>query len=82
MNPWPGAYTELNGQRLKIWAGRPVSRQGNPCGAVLAIEQEGFVVAAGDGAYLVTKLQPPGKKTMSAAAFLRGHHIPLGTILK
>ncbi|HZK25807.1 MAG TPA: methionyl-tRNA formyltransferase [Oscillospiraceae bacterium] len=81
MNPWPGAYTELNDQRLKIWEGRPVAKHGNPCGAVLAVDQEGLLVATGDGAYLITKLQPPGKKTMLAADFLRGHHLALGTIL-
>lgn len=82
MNPWPGAYTELNNQRLKIWAGKPVDRQGKPCGAVIAIEQEGFLVATGDGAYLITQLQPPGKKAMLAVDFLRGRHLALGTILK
>ncbi len=81
MNPWPGAYTELNGIRLKVWEGQPSEGQGRPCGSVLAKSSAGLVVATGDGAYLITKLQPQGKKIMSAAAFLRGHHISLGTVL-
>ncbi|NLZ93781.1 MAG: methionyl-tRNA formyltransferase [Firmicutes bacterium] len=81
MNPWPGAYTELNGARLKIWEGQPSKQQGHPCGSVLAQSSAGILVATADGSYLITKVQPQGKKIMSADAFLRGRHISLGTVL-
>ena len=81
MNPWPGAYTELNGLRLKIWEGQPTAGNGSPCGAVIAIERDAIVIATGNGAYRIYKLQLPGKKIVSAGDFLRGNNIEPGLIL-
>ncbi|NLM53030.1 MAG: methionyl-tRNA formyltransferase [Firmicutes bacterium] len=81
LNPWPGAYTELNGRRLKIWEGMPTADQGAPCGSVLAVEKDAIVVAAGKGAYRITKLQLQGKRAMDTGDFLRGYPIKTGTIL-
>ena len=50
MNPWPGAYTDLNGKRLKIWEGMPVKAQGTPGGRVLAVEKDALLIAAGKNA--------------------------------
>lgn len=81
MNPWPGAYTWLNGERLKIWAGQPAEGWGRPCGAVLSADGHGILIAVADGAFRITRLQPPGKKAMGAADFLRGNALPAGTVL-
>lgn len=81
MNPWPGAYTLLNGERIKIWAGRPEAADPAQCGAVLDAGGQGLLVACGTGAYRITQLQPPGKKSMPAVDFLRGSPLPAGTLL-
>lgn len=81
MNPWPGVYTWFKGERLKIWAGRPVHSTGANCGQVLATGKEGIFVCTGDGVYCISLLQPPGKKIMDAAVFLRGNLLIPGAML-
>ena len=81
MNPWPGAYTWFKGERLKIWAGRPVYSTHANCGQVLAVGKEGIFVGTGDGVYCISRLQPPGKKIMDVADFLRGTLLTPGTVL-
>lgn len=81
MNPWPGAYTWVNGNRLKIWAGQPFTGKKMVCGEIISAGKEGLLVAAGDGAYRITTLQPTGKKVMAAGDFLRGNPIVPGTVL-
>jgi methionyl-tRNA formyltransferase len=74
MNPWPVAYSTLNGSVLKIWKTEKleVSVKAEP-GAILSIEEDGLVVASADQiAIKVTELQPAGKKRMDAKQFLRG----------
>jgi methionyl-tRNA formyltransferase len=80
LNPWPVAYTTLNGQVMKIWWGEKVvsSKKGAP-GVVLDIEADGFIVATGnETAIKITELQPSGKKRMDAAQFLRGTALETG----
>ena len=81
MNPWPGAYTLLHGTRLKIWSGQAAAGRGSDCGIILQADTEGILVATGDGAYRIAMLQPPGKKPMKAADFLRGNPLSEGTRL-
>jgi methionyl-tRNA formyltransferase len=74
MNPWPVAYTTLEGSVLKVWraAKTDVEDTGDP-GTILSVEEDGFVVATGDTtAIKITELQPAGKKKMEAGQFLRG----------
>lgn len=74
MNPWPVAYTTLNGAVLKIWAAEKTASQGShEPGTIVQLEEDGFIVAAGDGtAVKITELQPAGKKRMDAKQFLIG----------
>ncbi|HHX73986.1 MAG TPA: methionyl-tRNA formyltransferase, partial [Firmicutes bacterium] len=81
MNPWPGAYTEWNGRRLKIWEGQPATGRGTTCGLVLEAGAGGILVATGDGAYRITRLQAPGKNILPAAVYLRGNPLPRGSVL-
>lgn len=71
-NPWPVAWTPLNGKPLRLWLARPEPGTGTP-GEVLAADDRGLLVAAGDGAVRLTRLQLPGGKAMAAADLLRGH---------
>lgn len=78
MAPQPGAWTRLDGQRLRILAGRPDERPGLGPGRLEA-DPAGLRVGCGEGSYLVTRLQPAGKPAMDASAWLRGRQLAPGT---
>ncbi len=81
LEPWPGAYTALDGEVLKIAATRvDMTASGEP-GCVLAADKNGVLVACGEGSLLIGELQLPGKKRLPAAAFLSGRQLPEGTKL-
>lgn len=79
-DPWPGTFTHLGGERLKVLAAEPTAGSGPP-GTVLSDPQQGLVVACGVGALRLLRLQAPGRAAMDAAAFLRGHLVAIGSIL-
>ena len=63
-DPAPGAVTNLRGEKLKIWAARPVEEAasaGQKPGP-LWLSTPGFVVQAGEGALQVERVQYPGTK--------------------
>lgn len=62
-NPWPLAHARWQGQPLKIWAAQPVSATGEP-GQVLECNKSGLVVACGEGALRLVRLQLPGGKPL------------------
>lgn len=74
LNPWPVAYTTLEGSVIKIWKTAKVpSEESIAPGTIMKIEDDGFTVATGNGtAIKVLELQPSGKKRMNAEQFLRG----------
>jgi methionyl-tRNA formyltransferase len=53
-------------------AGETLTSSGATPGSVVRIEGESALVATAAGRYRVDTLQPPGRRAMSAAAFLRG----------
>jgi methionyl-tRNA formyltransferase len=71
-DPWPGAFMKFDGRNLKVFSAVIVSLRGKP-GEILRREKE-FVVAAGEGALSLGEVQLEGKRRMTAAEFLRGHH--------
>lgn len=74
LNPWPVAYTFLEGKVLKLWQTKKVTgfKKSEP-GMIIDIQKEGFVVATGnDTSILITELQPSGKKKMPAKDYLSG----------
>jgi len=76
-NPAPGASARVRGVELKIWACSVAVGRGEP-GSILRAEQDGLLVACGDGAVLATELQRPGGKRLAAAEFLRGFPLSAG----
>ena len=69
-DPWPGAFTEFNNRKLKIFAGSIVDLRGKS-GTILRKDDE-IIIATADRALSLTEIQLEGKKRMSAAKFLRG----------
>lgn len=83
LNPWPSAYTSLNGKTLKLWQGkvRKEEYEGIP-GEVVKADKGEFLVKTGKGTLQVISLQLEGKKRMDADAFLRGYPVEKGTRLE
>ena len=83
VNPWPGAYTHLNGEVLKLWKVSPRPWEGAEAdGSVLkASAREGLLVKCGNGALELEIIQLPGGKRMSAKSYLAGRSIETGTVL-
>ena len=77
LSPWPGAWSEAGGERLKILFAEPVSGSGAP-GTVL---DDQLTIACGEGAVRLLRLQRPGKSAMNAADLLRGWSLAKGTKL-
>lgn len=93
LNPWPSAYTFLNGKTLKVWksAAKPVTEEieelfgqegiSTEPGTVLCTDKEGIHVACEGSILILQEVQLEGKKRMDAEAFLRGYQIEPGTKL-
>ncbi len=75
--PFPGAWTDANGERLKILYADPVDGNGKPG---LALD-DGLTIACGEGALKLVKVQRAGKSVMTAAELLKGFGLPRGTQL-
>ena len=76
--PWPCAFTELAGQRFKVYRTAPGGETEKAPGTILSAGKAGIEVACGDGKSLyITELQAEGGKRMAAAAYLLGHPIQL-----
>ncbi|MEL7164548.1 MAG: methionyl-tRNA formyltransferase [Pseudomonadota bacterium] len=77
LSPFPGAWFEHAGVRIKVLSSRLVEGAGAP-GAIL---DDQLTVACGSGAVMLTRLQKAGKGAQDAAEFLRGTPLPPGSII-
>ncbi len=81
LDPWPGAYTTLQGELLKLAGTRPEAEGGEP-GRIIAADQHGVCVACGSGSLRIQQLQLAGRKRLAAADFLRGCPLQSGAMLE
>ncbi|MBP3576639.1 MAG: methionyl-tRNA formyltransferase [Lachnospiraceae bacterium] len=88
LNPWPTAYTKLDGKMLKLWKAEVLSveeagksSKGLDTGAIIAVSKDSFDVLTGDGVLRIKELQLEGKRKMTAEEFLRGFTLEAGTLL-
>ena len=77
LSPFPGAWCEIGGERVKLLMAVPEDGSGAP-GTVL---DETLLIACGERALRLVTLQRAGKGAMDAATFLRGFPVPKGTRL-
>lgn len=80
MYPWPGSFTTLDGEVLKLFRPAHALGTGAP-GVVLGTRDGSLVVGTGDGAVGFLDAQLPNKKRMSVADLVRGRPIAEGTVL-
>ncbi len=79
LNPWPSAYTHLDGKTLKIWkATVKGSESGEKPGCIVDVTKDAILVQTGEGVLQLDEIQLEGKKRMACDAFLRGYHIEKG----
>jgi methionyl-tRNA formyltransferase len=82
-NPWPIAYTTLDGLQMRCWAAMPVPEpvdkgdvsSSKEYGKVRAVSDAGIDVQTGDGVLRITELQMPGKQRMFAKDFANGYPV-------
>jgi methionyl-tRNA formyltransferase len=71
LSPFPGAWVEVRGERVKLLRSRLATGAGQP-GQVL----QGFTIACGTGAVEITEAQREGRRPMPVAEILRGLNLP------
>ena len=76
LSPFPGAWFEVEGERIKVLISEVSEGQGSP-GEILGET----IIACGDGAVRLLTLQRAGKGAMSADAFLRGFTLETGVVI-
>lgn len=77
LSPWPGAWTEAKGERLKILYAETVGGNGAP-GEIIG---DDLTIACGDGALRLKRVQRAGSKAMAADELRHGFTLPSGTKL-
>src|SRR5712691_5847443 len=77
LSPFPGAWCEIAGARVKVLRSTKVAGAGAP-GTVL---DDRLTIGCGDGAVRIVELQRAGKQAMKADEFLRGVPLAAGTVL-
>ncbi|MGN9018726.1 methionyl-tRNA formyltransferase [Lachnospiraceae bacterium HCP1S3_C3] len=73
LNPWPSAYTKLNGKTLKIWDADVLEGENETPGKIVNITKDQIWISTGEGILAVNELQLEGKKRMNTEDFLRGY---------
>ncbi len=77
LSPFPGAWCEIGGERVKVLRSALVAAAGAP-GTVL---DGALTIACAEGAVRLVEVQRAGGKPMSADAFLRGMAVAPGSVL-
>lgn len=77
MYPWPAAFCSFNGERIKVVKARFLEGVAAP-GLIVKASGGELVVGTGKGLLSLLELQPEGKKSMPAAAFIAGRRIREG----
>lgn len=75
-NPWPVAYTEYQGQKMKIFKTQVIKEKstGLP-GTLVSASKDGLLVNTVDGQLLIEEIQLPNKKRMHVKDFILGHDL-------
>jgi len=79
LTPWPGCWFDVGSERIKVLKAEPAPDA--PRAAPGTVLDERLTIACDGGAVRLTLVQRPGKAPVDGAAFLRGFHLPPGTVL-
>jgi methionyl-tRNA formyltransferase len=79
-NPWPGGFTEWNGQLLKIYRGEVRGKKSiGKAGIVAWVGLDFIEVETSKDFFLIKEVQLEGKRRMGVREFISGHPITVGT---
>ena len=78
MNPWPCAYSFLEGKRVKILKAKVLDGTGE-ISVINKVANDELAVGTGEGLISILEIQPEGKPVMMVKAFLQGRNIKEGT---
>lgn len=78
LNPWPMAFTFLDGKSIKIHEAKAAEGFSGEEGTLL--DEKRFIVGCKNGAAEFITVQPEGKNKMSGADFIRGRRLIKGTV--
>jgi methionyl-tRNA formyltransferase len=73
-DPKPGAWTEFDGVRIKLWRARPASGPG-PGPGVAAMIEGAVLLGAADGPVELAEVQSEGRNRMAAGDWMRGRRL-------
>lgn len=76
LSPFPGAWCEIAGERVKLLRSRLVSQNSGPEDGAPGQVLDGLRIACGQGTVQITLAQREGKRPMNAEEFLRGFAMP------
>lgn len=74
LSPFPGAWFEVDGERVKVLQARPLAQDG----AAGEVAQNGAIIFCGQGALELLRVQKAGKGAMSGEDFMRGRGLRAG----
>lgn len=80
-NPWPGAYSYLKGERMRIWKTKVYDEEkttGKEPGTIIEVSKDGFLVQAGKGVISVFEIQCDSGKRMTVEQYICGHELKPG----
>lgn len=83
-DPWPGAFTGWDGQRLTLRQSKLVTAapSGQAPGTVVSVDKSnGILIQTGDGLLAVGELQLPARKSLDFRSFLNGNPALVGSRL-
>jgi len=80
-NPWPSAFTSLDGKLLKIHRARAFEPSAPAAPGVVIATDDGITVATGQGTLHLDELQLEGRKRLPAVEFARGGRVRVGSVL-
>ena len=72
LNPFPGAYSVLDGKLIKIYESKIGNNKYNTPYEIKEIYKDGIGISTNDGEIIITKIKPFGKKMMSVKDYLNG----------
>ncbi|OPX42346.1 methionyl-tRNA formyltransferase [Ruminiclostridium hungatei] len=83
-DPWPGAYTFLDGNRMRVWKTSLIKESADSSkenGRILKVDDEGILVKCPDENLLLLEVQFDSSRRMSVKEYIRGHQIKTGETL-
>jgi methionyl-tRNA formyltransferase len=73
-NPWPVAWCEIGGQRLRIWQAEVVDNVTGIQPGQLVVEQQSMMIGTAEKCLRILEVQRAGGQRMTAEQFLNAHN--------